>query len=674
MIKAAGSRGSVETPLLAHGWGWEFTPFTPVLIATALVTAAIGFYAWRNRDATGATAFVVVMASVSLWSFAYGLHLAGTTEPTMRFWSNVVHVGVATLPVAWLCFTLQFAGHDHLVTRWTVAGLSLVPAVYLGFVWTNQYHHLVREPHGVELVESGSLHVYVHSLGPVFDAHALYGHLLLFSGVVVLVHLLFWSSAVYRRQVGLLILAAFTVGLANTVNLVGRNPIPNVDPTPFSFPIAGALILVSIYHYRLFDLTPVARAFVVDNIQEGVLFLDTSDRVVDLNESAERLLEVDRDDVVGRPFESVLPFDLEPTDRTRHEADSGRSRGAWSGDRDPDVATGRPMTNGGEPMVATDEHPHPLVRADAGADVVTDAEVVVDSGDGPRFLHFRSTPVADVSGDPLGRSIVVRDVTETRELQADLEATLERLRRSNAELESFAGVVSHDLREPLRTTVNYLSMAERRLEGTVDDDDAELLAVARENAQRGQAMVDDLLRYSRVGPADDEFEPVDCNRVVADVLDALRYEVEDRDATIEVDELPTVVGVEHLLCRLFQNLLANALEHSGDEPPTIDVTATRRDGAWAFAVSDDGVGIEPDRLEYVFELFTHANRTTDDGGIGDGDGTGMGLAICEKIVEEHGGQIAIDSTPGEGTTVGFTIPAASTVGRVSPVGADSTGE
>ncbi len=266
-------------------------------------------------------------------------------------------------------------------------------------------------------------------------------------------------------------------------------------------------------------------------------------------------------------------------------------------------------------------------RADA------DSLEVRSLGGGAEFVDVRSQSLAR-HGERVGRVLVVRDVTERH--------------RRERELEAFTAVVSHDLREPARTTESYLELFEEQSEDVLGPDERELLAVARENAERMQAMISDLLAYSRIGPRPEEFGPVDCERLAAETLDSLRFEVETRDATVVVEELPTVRGVDHLIRRLFQNLLANALKHADVPAPEIRVSASRRNGSWRFSVRDDGVGIEPGERDQVFDPFARDRRT--------GDGTGMGLAICQKIVEEHGGTIGVDSTPGEGTEVWFTLP------------------
>ncbi len=192
--------------------------------------ASIGVYAWQNREVTGASSFAALMVGTALWAITYAFQLAGANEAMIGFWADANHVGVTIVPVAWFCFTLQFAARDRWLNRRTILGLSVVPAVYLLLVSTNRYHHLVREPIETKHVADGTLVVSQHEFGIAFWAHAAYSYTLMAVGVLVLTHLLFWSPRVYRRQVGLLIVGAAIAGATNVLYHAGFS---YVDLTAF---------------------------------------------------------------------------------------------------------------------------------------------------------------------------------------------------------------------------------------------------------------------------------------------------------------------------------------------------------------------------------------------------------------------------------------------------------
>lgn len=265
-------------------------------------------------------------------------------------------------------------------------------------------------------------------------------------------------------------------------------------------------------------------------------------------------------------------------------------------------------------------------------------ELEVEADDGATY-EFTGSLVDCRREDAQYVCAIGRDVS-------DRLATERELARSNEELERFAYVVSHDMKEPLRMVSSYLQLLDRRYEDDLDEDAREFVDYAVDGAERMRQMIDDLLTYSRAGRGDTDLEHVDCGDVLGTVRRNLRVALDENDADLVADDLPTVVGVRNQLVQLFQNLVDNAIKHAEDSP-TIKVTAKREDRGWAFEVADDGPGIPPDEREEVFELFSGS----------DDDSTGIGLAVCRKIVERHGGAIDVESTDGKGTTVRFTLPA-----------------
>ncbi|MDG5818640.1 ATP-binding protein [Natronococcus sp. A-GB7] len=233
---------------------------------------------------------------------------------------------------------------------------------------------------------------------------------------------------------------------------------------------------------------------------------------------------------------------------------------------------------------------------------------------------------------------------ELRETQQELEATVRELEASNERLEQFASAASHDLQEPLRMISSYLRLLEERYGDELDADAEEFIEFAVDGADRMQVMVDDLLEYSRVETRGDPFEPVDLDAVLDDALTDLGVRIEETDAEITTEELPRVAGDRSQLRQLFQNLVSNALEYSGDERPRVHVSAERVGDRWEIAVRDEGIGIDPEDQDRIFEVFDRLHTQADH------EGTGIGLALCQRIAERHDGTLEVDSEPGEGAT------------------------
>lgn len=259
-------------------------------------------------------------------------------------------------------------------------------------------------------------------------------------------------------------------------------------------------------------------------------------------------------------------------------------------------------------------------------------------------------PVRNADGVITSFVSVKTNITNLLEGQRALEATNRELSRSNAELEQFAYVASHDLQEPLRSVSSCLQLLERRYAGQLDARADEFIAHAVAGCQRMRRLIDNLLALSRVNVDSEELQRTDSADVLAQVLANLAHAIEESGATISHDALPIINAAPHMLAQLFQNLISNAIKFRGNHPPVVKISATHHDDHWLFSVADQGIGIDPSHFERIFRLFQRLHSRDEY------PGTGFGLAICQKIVSHHGGRIWVESTPGHGATFFFTLP------------------
>ena len=272
-------------------------------------------------------------------------------------------------------------------------------------------------------------------------------------------------------------------------------------------------------------------------------------------------------------------------------------------------------------------------------------------------------PWRDASGRIIGTFGVTRDVTAAKAVEEELveernllrttiqeaRKTAAELARSNAELEQFAYVASHDLQEPLRAVASCVQLLKKRYEGKLDTRAEEFITHAVEGTKRMQSLITDLLAYSRVGTHAHPFERVECEAVLEEALANLTMAIEESGAVVAHDPLPVVQADGAQLVQLFQNLIGNALKFRADRPPEVRVAARPEGDGWLFSVADNGIGIEPQYFERVFRVFQRLHTRTRY------PGTGIGLAICKKIVERHGSSIQVESEPGHGSTFRFAL-------------------
>ena len=281
-----------------------------------------------------------------------------------------------------------------------------------------------------------------------------------------------------------------------------------------------------------------------------------------------------------------------------------------------------------------------------------EAETWIGHKEGSKFLAKATLSAVRSDADMITHHVVeFSDITEFRYAQDKLAQRTKELSRSNQELEQFAYVASHDLQEPLRMVSSYLQLLHQRYAGRLGVDADEFIVFAVDGAKRMQALINDLLAYSRVGTRGAPFQRVDCARVLDRVLADLQVAVQEGQANIYRDPLPAVWGDEVQLGQLFQNLIGNAIKFRSQRCPEVRVGVNRQNGHWLFRVEDNGVGIEPEYWERIFLIFQRLHTREEY------SGTGVGLAICKRIVERHGGRIWLESKPGEGSTFYFTLPA-----------------
>jgi PAS domain S-box-containing protein len=274
------------------------------------------------------------------------------------------------------------------------------------------------------------------------------------------------------------------------------------------------------------------------------------------------------------------------------------------------------------------------------------------SGD-RRWISINAQPVfRDDEKQPYAVVTSFTDITERREAQAALERYASELEERNRELQQFAYVASHDLQEPLRMVSSFLQLLQRRYSGQLDETADEYIGFAVDGARRMQSLIQDLLAFSRVGSRGRPFEKVDLNDAVESVLADLRTALDETGGHVEYADLPTVTADPMQMRQLMQNLIGNALKFRGEEPPLIRIDSSRVGDQWQIEVRDNGIGIDMQYQDRVFQIFQRLH-TRDEY-----EGTGIGLALCKRIVERHGGRIWLESERGAGTTFSFTLPVA----------------
>jgi len=634
--------------------------YAGLLVVSTLASAAIAVLSWQRRGAAGTLPFGILMMAVSLWSLSDLMRLENSAYSTMVYWDQISYVGIVLVPPAWLAFCLQYTGKDAYLNRQSLILLSIEPLLTLILVFTNQRHGMIWADLSVVALDQ---HLNLaHSYGSWFWVNAVYSYALLLAGAVLLFRYALQSSNLFRDQAKVLALGAAIPLVSNVLYLAGRNPSYPLDLTTLAFSLTGLVVAWGLFRFKLLDLVPVAYDEVFTSMADGVVVLDAQNRIVDVNPAVQRMAGLSYSQAVGK---SVIDLPL------------------------------------GKPNLM---QRYLNVRE-------ADAEIELSGPLGQRFLDLRISPLHDGQGDFLGRLVVFRDMTDRKRAQegllrahqelekrveertsqlawansslksrmADLqhsenkrEQLIAELEVKNAEMERFTYTVSHDLRSPLITIQGFIGFLKQDLQqGRQSRVDLDLMRI-EEAVNRMDLLLRDTLELSRIGRVTDPPQDVNFIEIVRDSLNQVSMQVGSSGAKIRLAESFPAVHVDRLrMVEALANLIENSIKYMGSQAsPEIEIGWNHLDGDTAFFVRDNGIGIDPGQHKKVFELFYKVDKKS--------EGTGAGLAIVHRIIEVHGGRIWIESEPGQGCSVFFTLPLAGSVHEPpndkqggEPVGAES---
>ncbi len=521
---------------------FQYISYAWVLLASAVVMTAVGFYAWRQRGVSGARPVAVISATTVVWSLANALEMAGTDLPTKLFWANVQYVCYGTLPLASLALALDYAGHGQWLTRRRLAWLAVVPIVTLVLVWTDLPHGLVRQ--GAYLDTAGPFPVIGKTYGPWFWVFALYSYVLLSIAVYLLVQALRRTSSFYRGQTLILLTALCMPLVWNVLYSFGFSPVPRHDIAPAITCLSGIVAAWGLFRFRLLDIVPIARNAVIEDMDSGVIVLDQQQRVVDLNPGAQRILDYPAARAIGRQAEEV--FD------------------AW-----PDLAG--------------------LFH-----DTAARAETVLEGRGTAHHYELHVSPLTDQDGRQIGQVIILHDITEYKKAQAQLQE--QRLALAVLEERERIGRELHDSLGQVLAYVNTQAQAARELlfrgqTGMAENYLARLVAVAQE----AQGDVREYIASVKGATASRS----GLFSTLAQYLQRFgqNYKIHTELTVPEglaEDALEPAVEVQ--LVRIIQEALANVRKHAGASSVRVSlaVEGSPLDGQFMqVTVQDDGRGFDP---------------------------------------------------------------------------------
>ncbi|AQL41829.1 hypothetical protein BV210_03465 [Halorientalis sp. IM1011] len=586
---------------------FQYSIYVPALLLVAVVSSVAGYLGYAKRGRRGTIWYVGAMFSLATWSLSLALVVASTTLQLKLVFFTSFLVSTVTLCSCWFLFAVAYAGHYDRLQRYLPHALLLVSLVYVPLTPTNQAHGLVLA--NARLVRDGSLVLLAYDTwGPVPWAFVGLTYVLLLSATAILLRKAIHSRNVYRKLSLVLAFAGLSMWVGNLITIAGWSPFPHMMIVPLSFLFWGAIGLVIFTSMRFVqmlpidtvlarlssrfdDVLPLARDFVIEEFDSGVMILDADGRIVDINSTARKMMGLE-DRVVGKPVFEVIDLGKYWDDYEEGELLSDRRKQIWVS------------------VSETEE----------------------------RCYDINISNIENSSGAFAGQSILLYDVTgqkeretqlrqreeELRQQKRDLERQKQQLEHQNERLDRFASIVSHDLRNPLNVATGHVELLDTKLDDEYQNSVQEI-DMAHE---RMQDIIDDALTLARSGKAITEKEDVDVRAVATEAWE----NVETDRASLDTDVELRLESDRDRLLNVFENLFRNSIDHN-DGDVTVRVGALT--GDTGFYVEDDGEGIPQDERADVFEQ----GYTTHE------EGTGLGLAIVRDIVRAHGWELSIAESP-----------------------------
>ena len=462
-----------------------------------------------------------------------------------------------------------------------------------------------------------------------------------------------WGSAV-------LVTLLLTLGISSFALPRGTSPFPEVDALHMSLAVRGLIGLVLLFDiyviYQQYQIRGIHRQLnerdelfrlITEKAADMIAVVDTSGHRVYNSPSYERIMGYSPEELgATSSLEQIHPDDREKIKAAGAEASrSGVGRRIEYRMRHKD-GSWRVLESTASTILDAEGSVDKLVIVNRDITDRKRAETALQE----YKIHLEELVATRTAELIRANEQLQGDIAERNWAQQELTSKLEELARSNADLEQFAYVASHDLQEPLRMVISYTQLLARRYQGKLDATADEFIGFAVDGASRMQQLIQDLLSYSRLTTRGKALQFTQTGAACNTALENLRESIKISNAEVSVGPLPTVLADATQLAQLFQNLIGNAIKYRNKHRPEIRVDARPNGNEWIFSIQDNGIGIEPQYFERVFQMFQRLHTRKDY------SGTGIGLAICRKIAERHGGKIWVESYPGQGSTFLFTIP------------------
>jgi signal transduction histidine kinase len=580
-----------------------FTIYSVFFIATSLVSFFVAFLAFQRRSVTGARELAWLMIAAGSGAFWLIFEAAAPTMAEKIFWSKLEYSGGVATPVLYLIFVLRFTGREKYLSLRNILLLFLVPAITFLLVITNEKHNLIWSGFS-PISEKTNLMDYFHGIG-FWIGYIAYTYLLLLFSSLYLIHFIVHQTKTFRFQALIIFTGGLFPWIVSVIYLTGSSPVASLDLTPFSITLSGVLAGYAILYSRLLDLVPVAREMLVEILPDGIIVLDSQNRIQDINEVAISFLGISKKNIKG--------------------LDAGSSGAA--------VST---LLNS-------------AIRKNS-----FDQIEVVEKDD----IKTYSITKQAIKSQPGSRLVIMRDITSLKKAEEELVKAKDRAEESDRLKSAFLANMSHEIRTPLNGILGFTELLNSS--DLTDKEQDDYLEIIRKGGDRLLKIINDIIDISKIesGQMQVSISKTNISEQLQTIYSFFKPEADSKRIMLinknssPVDE--TVISTDaHKIYAIQTNLIKNAIKFT--QSGFVEFGFEKRNSNLEFFVKDTGAGISNEQKKFIFERFRQGNDTL----TRNYEGTGLGLSISKAYVEMLGGKIWFESEYGKGTVFHFTIPDAS---------------
>lgn len=578
---------------------YSYTIFSLFFLASSFLSFFVAFVALQKKRERGAKELALVMISAGIYAFAIIFETASTTLELKIFWSKMAYIGAVTVPLFYAFFVFRFVGKDKFLTKKNIVLLSIVPFILFVLALTNDYHNLLWVGYSA-ISPKTNLIEYYHGVG-FWIGNVGYNYFLFALSSFYLISFIITRLTVFKLQAKIIFVASLCPWIASIFYISGLNIVPGFDIVPFSMILTGALLIAAIFGNRVLDLVPVAREVLMESLEEGILVLDFSDRIQDINKSARKYLGVDNGDIIGADFK-VLTFKAEPF---------------------RDIVLSRELK---QTVVIQEE------------DIAT--HYIVDK--------------YEIAGYPGSRLVVFRNYSEDVRREQKLRSALKQAEESDKMKSSFLANITHEVRTPLNIITGFIDIL---YTSNVSEKDKEVyIELIKKNSNRIMNTLNDIVEVSKIESGQisiDEIQ-INLNETMDHVYNLYFNTASEKKISFTcskgLGDKESLIYIDRVkLTSVLSNLIDNAFKFTIEG--NISFGYFLKNNKLTFYVEDSGIGISKERQSVIFKQFVQAEQSMSRSY----EGSGLGLSIVKHYVSLMGGKILIKSDLDKGSRFFFSL-------------------